>query len=413
MNSDVINLSPAERVALRHKYNLVQWEVVNIPDKWVHLAASILPWNGNEESDREILDNYFGLGRDIDRVKADMNAQAARTGIDSLAGVAEYQAQLDDLKSKRNALRNEVEEIIESHISSAAREAGLDSRFGLVFPPTDIRLTDPPKVLIVSPRDGISRKYEVLLKADTSLEQSDAMEDRLKEDYNLSGLVVDIGGLATFPACVVNTMPLRQTLQVSAHEWLHHYIFFRPLGQNMFANGDMMTLNETFADMVGRELGDAAYLRLGGTIPQPVIEAPASTSTPAVSPVPAAFNYHKEMRATREQVDTLLAEGRYLEAETYMEERRQVFVARGYNIRKINQAFFAFFGTYAEGGESSSPIGSQLARLRMAIPDLQTFVKTMVGVKSYEEFEAILEIAESGTLAQATTPSGSPTPGAK
>jgi len=54
------------------------------------------------------------------------------------------------------------------------------------------------------------------------------------------------------------------------------------------------------------------------------------------------------MRETRIRVDKLLAQGRIEEAEAYMEERRQEFVAHGYYIRKLNQAYFAFHGAYAD-----------------------------------------------------------------
>lgn len=52
-----------------------------------------------------------------------------------------------------------------------------------------------------------------------------------------------------------------------------------------------------------------------------------------------------EMRQTRLRVDELLAAGKINEAEQYMEMRRQ-FWEYGYHIRKINQAYFVFYGSY-------------------------------------------------------------------
>ncbi len=46
--------------------------------------------------------------------------------------------------------------------------------------------------------------------------------------------------------------------------------------------------------------------------------------------------------------DELLAAGKIEEAEAYMEARRQVFWDNGYAIRKLNQAYFAFYGAYAD-----------------------------------------------------------------
>ena len=97
------------------------------------------------------------------------------------------------------------------------------------------------------------------------------------------------------------------------------------------------------------------------------------------------------MRATRLRVDSLLAEGKIEEAETYMEDRRLVFVENGYHLRKINQAYFAFAGTYAEQPQSSDPVGEGMRRLRSAAPDLTAFISTVSAVSTPEEFAALVE----------------------
>ena len=97
------------------------------------------------------------------------------------------------------------------------------------------------------------------------------------------------------------------------------------------------------------------------------------------------------MRKTRLRVDELLSHGAVEEAEAYMEARRKLFVANGFNMRKLNQAYFAFHGTYAESPASVSPIGEQLHRFRDLMPDLETFVETMSDVSSYHQFLDTLE----------------------
>ena len=109
---------------------------------------------------------------------------------------------------------------------------------------------------------------------------------------------------------------------------MHHFFFFRPLGQSMFDNGDMQTLNETAADIAGREIGDMAFRKLGGVIEEDRLPA---VQDPPDEPV---FRFDVEMRETRKRVDELLAEGRIEEAEAYMEERRLLFVENGSNIRE-------------------------------------------------------------------------------
>jgi hypothetical protein len=210
------------------------------------------------------------------------------------------------------------------------------------------------------------------------------MESRLLAESDLSAIVVTIGGVATYPASVLNDRPLRSTLQLASHEWLHHYLAFRPLGWNFYASAEIQTLNETFADVAGREIGDLAYLLLGRTVepvPTDGAEAPAPHDGETVG-----FDFAKEMRATRAEVDALLASGQVEQAEVYMEQRRLLFVEHGYPIRKLNQAYFAFHGTYAESPTSASPIGGQLHEFRRLSLTLFAFVHSVPRFSSYEQF---------------------------
>lgn len=79
-----------------------------------------------------------------------------------------------------------------------------------------------------------------------------------------------------------------------------------------------------------------------------------------------------------------------------MEERRRLFVENGYAIRKINQAYFAFYGTYADLPASVSPIGGEVRRFRELVPDLGDFVDEVSGIGSYEEFLGRLGELEAG-----------------
>jgi hypothetical protein len=98
------------------------------------------------------------------------------------------------------------------------------------------------------------------------------------------------------------------------------------------------------------------------------------------------------MRETRVRVDELLAEGKVEEAEAYMEQRRQVFVEEGYHIRKLNQAYFAFHGAYADqpGASGADPIGPAVRDLFARVPDLHSFVAQASRVTTLEELEALL-----------------------
>ena len=80
-----------------------------------------------------------------------------------------------------------------------------------------------------------------------------------------------------------------------------------------------------------------------------------------------------------------------------MERRRKLFVENGFHIRKLNQAYFAFYGTYADTPASVSPIGGQLERFRSLMPDVGAFVSTMAEFSSYDEFLEALEALEAKT----------------
>lgn len=390
LQSGARHFNPAERTAQAYLYDIAQWEFNNFLSKWVNRAGEVLPGGGQPERKGELVRRYFDMGIEAARLRYRLRLMAAEG---SAGRTAELQARLEAAEAPRRALADDVEEAIEAAISAALAEEGLATLGEFIFPPVDIRLNEPPKLLVTSPRNAIRRTHDVLLRSDVTLRQREAMEERLLRDADLSALVEDIGGLATYPASIPTTQPMRWTMEAAAHEWLHHYFFFRPLGQNMFNNGDMVTLNETIASIAGAELGDRAFTLLGGEIPPDAAQA-----SQAAGGGPQAFDFQAEMRSTRQRVDALLGEGDVEGAEAYMEERRWLFVENGYPIRKLNQAYFAFYGTYADLPASSSPIGGQVHRLRELIPDLGDFIARVAQISDYGEFLDTLTELESAAL---------------
>ena len=148
----------------------------------------------------------------------------------------------------------------------------------------------------------------------------------------------------------------------------------------------MTTLNETAATLGGEEIGDLAYTAMTGE----VINRDSSSS-PEVDP--EVFDFNEAMRETRMGAEELLAQGKIEEAEAYMEERRQFLAANGRLIRKINQAFFAFHGSYAASPASVSPIDGQLKELRRRTDSLEDFLKLVAGFSSIQEFLDYLDQA--------------------
>ena len=393
---DSLHLNAAEKAAAPHRYNLVLWHAANVLDKWSHLLVRAMPWYTlSFEERRQIVSEYFRLSERLSVVEEEL-ARLTALGYGSPDEIARLTAESGEIEEVLGRTRNDVEEALEATISSIVGEEGLGFR-GLLLPPVDFRLTPPPKLLVTSPRERIQRLHDVLLDSGVEIDDREDVERQVLEGFSLSALVTNIGGVATYPASIPPDRDLESTLRIAAHEWLHHYFFFKPLGQNMFTSDEMRVLNETAADIISREIARRALAALSidpddahvGTGPQ----------------VADGFDFGAEMRRTRLEVDRLLAAGDIDGADRYMEERRAVFQEHGFYIRKLNQAYFAFHGTYAESPTSVSPIGDQLREMHDLVPDLGELIGILSGVSSYREFlerldeirsSAVPEISERG-----------------
>ena len=387
VTGDSLHLNAAEKAAAPHRYNLVLWHAANALDKWCHLLIRAMPWYTlSFEERRQIVSEYFRLSERLSVVEEEL-ARLTALGDGSPHEMARLTAESGEIEEVLGSTRNDVEEALEATISSIVMEEGLGFR-GLLLPPVDFRLTPPPKLLVTSPRERIQRLHDVLLDSGVEIDDREDVERQMLEGSSLSALVTNIGGVATYPASIPPDRDLESTLRIAAHEWLHHYFFFKPLGQNMFTSDEMRVLNETAADIISREIGHRARAALStaaddahvGTGPQ----------------VADGFDFGAEMRRTRLEVDRLLAAGDIDGADRYMEERRAVFQEHGFYIRKLNQAYFAFHGTYAESPTSVSPIGDQLREMHDLVPDLGELIGILSGVSSYREFlERLDEIMSS------------------
>ena len=91
------------------------------------------------------------------------------------------------------------------------------------------------------------------------------------------------------------------------------------------------------------------------------------------------------MREIRRAVDEYLAQGEIEQAEEFVEQKRQYLDSMGYYIRKLNQAYFAFHGTYADKPTSISPIGVEPRTLREQSASLKDFLNTVAAMTSRQE----------------------------
>lgn len=291
--------------------------------------------------------------------------------VDDRANAAAYFAARP---ADRTALAGPAEIALERAVSEVLRDAGLTSTAPwandgqMVFPPVSFTFTAPPEVLIVSRRDRIEVVQSELLRpgiVDADAERLEAAADAL----GFSSLVVPIGGLATYPTMVLETnRPVDAAVAVT-HEWLHGYLFFSPLGLRYWSSQEARMINETTAEMLSWELGPRAARDLGLEM------QPAGRPTGSASTQPSMVQFRAMMRETRVQLDGLLRAGQLDEADAYLQARRLDFLAAGWQIRKLNQAYFAFFGSYGDAAAGVNPIPRQLGWLRAASGSPSEFLR--------------------------------------
>jgi hypothetical protein len=359
----------------------VKWELEAIP-----CAVGQRLFGNHEEIDdqTDTVIDYFSLVEQIKSLKWEIDAINAGNEQGDLASL---EAELNSLQEQRTALTDKVERIIASQIKEVLAEQGIfhpmDKYIKLKFnfPPLNFRLEKLPYLLVISPRDRIESTREIPLQQNLSPEEMESIEEQVDE-LGVSSLVVELGGSgALYPTLVTDSASLQFTINAAAEEWLHQYLAFKPLGFlyildliGISRNYEIATMDETLASMVSDEIGaivrEKYYPDYGNNDQQ----EPES-----------GFDFNREMREIRIAVDEYLAQGKIEQAEEFMEERRQYLVSMGYYIRKLNQAYFAFYGTYADSPTSISPIGVELRTLREQSVSLRDFLNKVAAMTSRQE----------------------------
>ena len=379
-SGDRLHITPALDVASAHVFSLVHWHITNFFGKWGHLLRETVPGQKPSREERlAIVDEYLQTSRLAAKEERLIEGRIARAGgSNSAKGAVISREYLDELLGLQRGLRPKAEEAVESEVSAVLHDHGFGWWGGLLFPPVDIRFGHLPTIIVTSRRDKIGRLERLLLRPELEYIERGRLEDDLLDKYDLSAIVGNLAGLSTYPTLVADTDSLRSVLRTAAHEWLHVYWFFRPFGQAFWTSEEMATLNETAADIAGRELGDETFVRMGGDLTDN-----ARRYLPQEDRDP---RFTRMMRETRRRAEELLAEGKVAEAEEYMKERWWLMRLGGYGLRKLNQAFFAMHGIYGESVTSVSPIGDEVAEFRSYFANTGDFIRALSGISSYDEF---------------------------
>ena len=367
-----------------YNFSIVKWEFNTILKEAQKAIFSRYKKTGDEVNN---VAEYFSSVERIKSIKSEIETINAGNNQGDLNSL---EAEVNRLQQQNLALADTVERTIEKQIRETLSQQGIFNpidkyiRLKVGFPPVNFKLEKPPHLLVISPRDRIESMKEIILRQRISPKEMESIEAEV-DKLDVSSLVVKLGGFATYPAFVTDEADLRFIVDTAVEEWLHQYLAFKPLGfrylldlAGVSRNYEIATMNETLAGMVSKEIGSIlckkyyAQNEKNGTHPE------------AAEP---EFDFNREMRNIRRAVDKYLAQGEIERAEEFMEQKRQYLALNGYHIRKLNQAYFAFHGTYADRPTSISPIGLELKKLRSQSGSLKDFLETVAAMTSRQDLK--------------------------
>ncbi len=370
------------------EFDFVSWTIQAIAIKWEQSALQseifLAP-----QTRRDLVMSYLELIRNIRQTEGEVRKIYADPNIPAPENASAAQrVELTRLYARRNALAPFVETAVQTQLSQILAEKGL-TLAGRPLPAVLYHVTDLPNALIVSPRSVIREDANIMIVPDMTLAEIVRLEDKVAGALDVSTLVEEIGGVGLYPTMVMQVDDVNALADVVAHEWTHNYLTWHPLGLSYDVSPQMRTINETTASIAGKEISQALVARFyPDKVPPPAPESAAGET--AKTPAPPQFNYNREMHQTRLRADALLRDGKISEAENYLEQRRRFFWEHGYTIRKLNQAYFAFYGAYADepqGAAGKDPVGEAVRALRSQSPTITAFLGRIAWITSFDQLE--------------------------
>jgi hypothetical protein len=384
-----------------YEFDYVSWTVSALIRKLTQSSLDVFRYIPREEGRKIVLD-YLELRNQINHTQGNLVSVLSDPHLENKdQAAAEIRMNLGALMAEREDISPFVEQIVQGQMNTALAALRI-SLGGQLIPPVLYRTEPDSYALIVSPREEIQQAANLMLIHNLSLDEIVQLEEAIEDDLDLSALVVGIGGVGLYPSMIIETSSLDWTIHVIGHEWTHNYLTIRPLGANYNASPELTTINETIADLsaedIQRELFSIYYPEL--VLPEQKIGEPGELPAPSPIPPEDNFDFRAEMHLTRLEVDRLLAAGQIDQAEDYMESRRLIFWENGYLIRKLNQAYFAFHGSYAAdpGGASSAEgadLGSQLRELKEKAPSYAEFMREVAWRWRLDQFQALFKENQS------------------
>ncbi len=374
------------------EFDYVSW-MLNAAEIKVQQGAVGLPGYLDRESSIVVVSDYLHATQWAMQAEDALNKIYADPSIaDKRAASAEIRRELDVLDKQQSELAPLAEAVLQGQVSQVAADFGLTT-LGQPIPTILFHSSAVPDALIVSPRTHIEETANISITPGLAADEQSALEDKVDKGLNVSSLVVPIGGVGVYPTMIMRSTDLAWLTSTIAHEWTHNYLEFRPLGLLYDQTPELRTMNETTADIVGGEVGAEVIKRYYPGLQTSALPALNLMALPGSHPNPGdvqrpPFDFRAEMHTTRVTADALLAAGKITEAESYMEQRRQIFVRNGYYIRRLNQAYFAFYGAYADvpgGAAGEDPVGPAVRALRAQSKSLADFLNRIAWMTSFNQ----------------------------
>ena len=368
---------------------------------WLKIEQSALnaPFLFERGTNKQLVFEYLRVTQQLIQTEGSIEQIFADPAVtDKESTSAFLRTKRDELIAKQNSLAPFAESALQSQLSEALAELGL-TLAGQPMPPTLYHVSSTPLALIVAPRDHIHQIANISVLPTLTLDEQIKLEDEVAQSLDVSTLVVGIGGVGVYPTMVTETTDLRWMLETIAHEWTHNYLNVRPLGLNYSTTHELRTMNETTASIVGNEVGNLVLQNyypemLASSTSRGLISVDQSVLSSDRLDDPPPFDFRAEMHETRVTADEMLAQGKIEEAEAYMETRRQLFWDNGYLLRKLNQAYFAFHGAYADtpgGAAGEDPVGPAVRALREQSASLEDFINTIAWMTSFEQLQEAIK----------------------
>jgi len=368
---------------------------------WLKIEQSALnaPFLFERGTNKQLVFEYLRVTQQLIQTEGSIEQIFADPAVtDKESTSAFLRTKRDELIAKQNSLAPFAESALQSQLSEALAQLGL-TMAGQPMPPTLYHVSSTPLALIVAPRDHIHQIANISVLPTLTLDEQIKLEDEVAQSLDVSTLVVGIGGVGVYPTMVTETTDLRWMLETIAHEWTHNYLNVRPLGLNYSTTHELRTMNETTASIVGNEVGNLVLQNyypemLASSTNRGLISLDQSSLPSDRLDDPPPFDFRAEMHETRVTADEMLAQGKIEEAEAYMETRRQLFWDNGYLLRKLNQAYFAFHGAYADtpgGAAGEDPVGPAVRALREQSASLEDFINTIAWMTSFEQLQEAIK----------------------